>query len=194
MLLPVQERLLVRSDRSSTGFKGVRPHQGQYRAECTRVECNHHIGRFGTPEEAAQAYLQHLKNFHPAELGTKRAPRPLQVQEHLLSKTMMKPRSAKAAFTVSCSTGASGKHFEISELELFAHMHLNLKAAAKVLKLSISKLKRICRDYNVLRWPGRKLIAAAKIFQCEPRQVSTSLSFLSFQLPVSACDVHALEY
>jgi hypothetical protein len=65
VLLPVQEHLLIRSDRSSTGFTGVYPNKGRYQAKCDTSPChNNHLGSFGTPEEAAQAYLQHHQHSH----------------------------------------------------------------------------------------------------------------------------------
>ena len=63
----------MRSDKSSTGFKGVRLHKGRYQATCNTAPChNHHLGTFGTPEEAAQAYLQHWETEHPEELEKER--------------------------------------------------------------------------------------------------------------------------
>jgi hypothetical protein len=65
VLLPVQEQLLLRSDTNQTGFKGVHRNSGRYRAECDTPPCHHHnLGTFGTPEEAAQAYLQHREKEH----------------------------------------------------------------------------------------------------------------------------------
>jgi hypothetical protein len=90
VLLPVQEHLLIRSDRSSSGFKGVYPNQGRYQAKCDTAPCRHHfLGRYDTPEEAAQAYLQHCEKEHPEELEKERAPRPVlrPVQEHLLIRS-----------------------------------------------------------------------------------------------------------
>jgi hypothetical protein len=80
-----EEHLLMRSGKGSTGFKGVVcPSTGRYRAKCTTSPCCHlTLGSFGTPEEAAQAYLQHWQTDHPEELEKERAP-PLQVQEHIL--------------------------------------------------------------------------------------------------------------
>jgi hypothetical protein len=59
--------LLIRTDRkdSKTGYKGVRPHGGRYKAECQTSPCHHsHLGTFDTPEGAAQAYLQHHQEKH----------------------------------------------------------------------------------------------------------------------------------
>jgi hypothetical protein len=79
VLLPVQEHLLMRSDKGSTGFKGVHQDRGRYQATCNTALChNHYVGKFDTPEEAAQAYLQHWETNHPEELEKERAP-PLQV-------------------------------------------------------------------------------------------------------------------
>jgi hypothetical protein len=86
--LQVQEHLLVRSDKGKTGFRGVFPRRGRYQAECTLSTClRHHLGTFGTAEEAAQAFLQHWQKEHPEELENERAP-PLQVQEHLLMRSV----------------------------------------------------------------------------------------------------------
>ena len=61
----MQEHLLIRSDKSQTGFKGVTPNKGRYQAKCDTSPCRHnHLGSFGTPEEAAQAYLQHHQHSH----------------------------------------------------------------------------------------------------------------------------------
>jgi hypothetical protein len=89
VLLPVQEHLLIRSDRkdNKTGYRGVRPSKGRYQATCKTPPCkNNHLGSFDTPEEGAQAYLQHYQKEHPEELKNERAP-PLQVQEHLLIRS-----------------------------------------------------------------------------------------------------------
>ena len=80
---------LIRSDRANntTGFKGVYPLEGRYKAVCNTSPCrNNYLGRFGTPEEAAQTYLQHREKQHPEELKNERVPRPvlLPVEEHLL--------------------------------------------------------------------------------------------------------------
>jgi hypothetical protein len=65
----IDKNLLVRSGKSSTGFKGVSLHQGRYKATCHSPPCHgHHLGMFGTAEEAAQAYLQHWEEKHPEEL------------------------------------------------------------------------------------------------------------------------------
>ena len=66
---------LMRSDRAKTGFKGVVPDHGRYQAACNTSSCRHnHLGMFGTPEEAAQAYLQHQQEEHPEELEKMQAP------------------------------------------------------------------------------------------------------------------------
>ena len=73
---------MIRSDRANntTGFKGVYPLQGRYKAVCDTSPCHHnYLGMFGTPEEAAQAILQHYQTEH-----TKQS---LQVQEHLLIRS-----------------------------------------------------------------------------------------------------------
>ena len=79
MLPEVQKHLLIRSDRAkSTGYKGVVANNGRYRAECSTSPCRHnYLGTFGTPEEAAQAYLQHQEKEHLEELGKQRVPRPV---------------------------------------------------------------------------------------------------------------------
>jgi hypothetical protein len=85
--LQVQEHLLIRSDRNSTGYKGVHPDKSRYQAKCGTLDCRHnYLGLFDTPEEAAQAYLQHYQKKHPEELKKCCAP-PLQVQEHLLIRS-----------------------------------------------------------------------------------------------------------
>ena len=58
---------LVRSEKSVSGFKGVVPNRGRYRAKCTTSPCHdNYLGSFDTPEETAQAYLQHQEKDHPA--------------------------------------------------------------------------------------------------------------------------------
>ena len=85
--VPVQEHLLMRSDTNRTGFKGVYQDKGRYKATCnTAACCNHHLGNFDTPQEAAQAHLQHWETNHPEEREKERAP-PIQVQEHLLMRS-----------------------------------------------------------------------------------------------------------
>ena len=65
MLLPIQKHLLIRSDRARTSFKGVHQHKDRYKAECNRSPCRlNYLGTFDAPEEAAQAYLQHLQQCH----------------------------------------------------------------------------------------------------------------------------------
>ena len=65
----MQEHLLIRSDRGRTGYKGVHPDHGRYKANCDSSPCHrNHLGMFVTPEEAAQAYLQHREKEHPEEL------------------------------------------------------------------------------------------------------------------------------
>ena len=61
------EEHLIRSDRanSTTGFKGVHPNDGRYQAVCETSHCRkNYLGRFDTPEQAAQAYLQHQEKEH----------------------------------------------------------------------------------------------------------------------------------
>ena len=66
---------LIRSSINKTGFKGVVPNQGRYKAQCDTSPChNSHLGTFGTPEEAGQAYLQHYRKEHPEELKKERMP------------------------------------------------------------------------------------------------------------------------
>jgi hypothetical protein len=67
---------LIKS-KCSSGFKGVCLNKGRYQAQCNTTACNnHYLGCFGTPEEAAQAYLQHCQT-HPEALEKEqqRAPR-----------------------------------------------------------------------------------------------------------------------
>ena len=60
---------LVRSEKGVSGFKGVAPNHGRYQATCDMSPCRHnHLGVFGTPEDAAQEYLQHHQEKHPEEL------------------------------------------------------------------------------------------------------------------------------
>ena len=48
----------LRSGRGRTGYKGVYASYGRYKAACQTPPChNNYLGNFGTPEEAAQAYL-----------------------------------------------------------------------------------------------------------------------------------------
>ena len=85
--LKVEKHLLIRSDRGSTGYKGVYLQDGRFQVQCNTPPCRlNFLGRFETPEEAAQAYLQHQQNQHPGELEKTRAP-PLQVQKHLLIRS-----------------------------------------------------------------------------------------------------------
>jgi hypothetical protein len=63
--LQVQQHLLIRSDKGKAGYKGVYRHKGRYMATCNTSHCCHNnLGSFGTPEEAAQAYLQHQQHSH----------------------------------------------------------------------------------------------------------------------------------
>ena len=70
VLPEVQHHLLIRSDKNKTGYKGVHADRGRYMATCTTATCrNNYLGSFGTPEDAAQAYLQHwMTGLHPEEL------------------------------------------------------------------------------------------------------------------------------
>ena len=78
VLREVQEHLLIRSDRASTGYKGVQKStNGRYYVACYTPPCHHHLGTFDTPEEAAQTYLQHQQKEHPEELKKERVPRPV---------------------------------------------------------------------------------------------------------------------
>jgi hypothetical protein len=69
--------------------------------KCNTATCQggNYLGRFDTPEEAAQAYLQHWEKKHPAELEKERAPPPPppvlpEVQHHLLIPSDKKNRSS----------------------------------------------------------------------------------------------------
>jgi hypothetical protein len=65
VLRDIVANLLVRSGKSSTGFRGVRLHHGRYQATCNTATCtNNNLGTFDTPEQAAQAYLQHREKEH----------------------------------------------------------------------------------------------------------------------------------
>jgi hypothetical protein len=73
VLLPAQDQLLVKSDKGSTGFKGVHQHKGRYQAQCRTTPCrNNHLGTFGISHEAAQAYLQHWETDHADALAKDR--------------------------------------------------------------------------------------------------------------------------
>jgi hypothetical protein len=75
VMLPVQEHLLIRSDKNKSGYKGVFADKGRYKAICNTPPCLHnHLGMFGTPEEAAQVYLQHWEKKHSEELNVAAAP------------------------------------------------------------------------------------------------------------------------
>ena len=57
------------------------PNHDRYEAKCDTSPCHtNYLGTFGTPEEAAQTYLQHQEEEHPEKLEKERAP-PLQVKE-----------------------------------------------------------------------------------------------------------------
>jgi acyl-CoA synthetase (NDP forming) len=112
VLPEVQFHLLIRSDKTKTGYKGVLANHGRYTAKCTTTSCKNHLGTFDTPEDAAQAYLQHCQMKHPKELKQERAPPPVlpEVQEHLLirsdkSKTGYKGVGAhKGRYKAQCQT------------------------------------------------------------------------------------------
>ena len=71
------ETALIRSDGNRTGFKGVHLNKGRYEATCQTAPCHkHHLGSFGTPEEAAQAYLRHWVKDHQKELVSKKRKAP----------------------------------------------------------------------------------------------------------------------
>jgi hypothetical protein len=87
VLPEVQEHLLIRSDKAKTGYKGVTASNDRYMAKCNTSPCRlNHLGIFDTPEDAAQAYLQHLEKKHPKELEKERAPLP-EVHHHLLIRS-----------------------------------------------------------------------------------------------------------
>ena len=60
----------------------------RYQSQCNRTRCRHiHLGSFDTPEDAAQAYLQHHRQEqHPEKLEKERSHDivPPSVQAHLL--------------------------------------------------------------------------------------------------------------
>ena len=68
---------LIQPDKATAGHKGVSPVLGLYAAQrqlspcqtrCDTPPCHHnYLGIFYTPEEAAQAYLQHWKKEHPKD-------------------------------------------------------------------------------------------------------------------------------
>jgi hypothetical protein len=122
---PAQEHLLIRSDRSSTGFKGVHPNKGRYQTQCNTSPCRlNHLGTFDTPEKAAQVYLHHQQKEHPEELKKEQVPRPvlLPVQEHLLiksdkAKTGHKGVSAQDDwYTATCHT-APCRHYHLGRFD-----------------------------------------------------------------------------
>ena len=84
-----EKHLLIPSDKAKSGYKGVNSNHGRYMAQCNTSPCHHYyLGNFGTPEEAAQVYLQHWEKEHPEELAKERArPLLLPVQEHLLIRS-----------------------------------------------------------------------------------------------------------
>ena len=74
VLREVEHHLLIQSDKAKSGYRGVIASYGRYRATCNTPPCRHnHLGTFDTPEEAAQAYLQHQEEEHPEELGALQA-------------------------------------------------------------------------------------------------------------------------
>ena len=59
---------VIRSEKGVSGYKGVHPDKGRYQAKCNTSSCrSNHLGTFDTPEEAAQAYLQHYRKTHPEQ-------------------------------------------------------------------------------------------------------------------------------
>jgi hypothetical protein len=95
VLLPVQEHLLIRSDKTKTGYKGVIVNKGRYQAQCNTAPChNNHLGSFDTPEEAAQAYLQHYQKQHREELEQERVKKE---QERVTRMKKEQERVKKAA-------------------------------------------------------------------------------------------------
>ena len=56
----LSKHLLIRSDKAKSGYKGVAASKGRYSANCDTPPCHgNNLGAFDTPEDAAQAYLQH---------------------------------------------------------------------------------------------------------------------------------------
>jgi hypothetical protein len=84
-----EQHRLIRSDKSRTGYKQVHQNKGRFEAKCDTSPCHdNHLGSFDTPEEAAQAHLQHYQKQHPEELDQERArPVLLPIREHLLIKS-----------------------------------------------------------------------------------------------------------
>jgi hypothetical protein len=69
--------ILIKSSTNKTGYRGVILNGGRYQARCDTRPCYHeNLGTFGNPKEAAQMYLLHWKNEHPAELEKVRRTHP----------------------------------------------------------------------------------------------------------------------
>jgi hypothetical protein len=71
VLPEVQHHLLIRLDKHKSGYKGVTANQGRDQTRCDTPPCHlNYLGNFDSPEDAAQAYLQHHQHSHSHQLPT----------------------------------------------------------------------------------------------------------------------------
>ena len=95
----VEGLTLARSDKSSTGFKGVAEREGRSRPYSARAFCNGHsliLGCFATPQEAALVIARRV-----AEEGVA-----LAEDEHAMSSQEAEAAAAAAGLTIARSTRA----------------------------------------------------------------------------------------
>ena len=73
VLRAIEIEKLIKSHRNNpTGFKGVAKDKNSFASNCYMPPCKrNNLGYFKLPEEAAQAYLQHVEEIHPEELVKK---------------------------------------------------------------------------------------------------------------------------
>lgn len=55
-------------------------------------------------------------------------------------------------------------HYNPSLAEIRDHFHIPLSEAARGLNVCSTKLKKLCREYGILKWPYRKVCSS--IFFC----------------------------